>query len=326
MRTYWSSSTKPVRQAFWLAFVLGCLGCVAAIAEPVVGVVAALVHFGLAWGIRRGQSGAAWAAFCCALLPFVVLIRRWNEVSAGGSARSAVAVVFAILCAWCFLRAALALSRDHAASHVLLPWAVLAFLLIAPWFVLRPYVVSAGSMADTLLPGDYVLTETVSLHLSSPLHRGEIVAIHYPLDRKQIFIKRVVGVPGDRIRMVNKQLFRNGAPVEEPYAVHSTPYMDPYRDNFPSPPTISNLPAPALEMLESQVRDGEVIVPDGKYFVLGDNRDNSLDSRYWGFISKSDLYGRPMLIYGSNDLNGKQAGTVMPTVFSTRWNRLLKRL
>ncbi len=325
MSSYWPSSTRPVRVAFWVAIALGCLGCLAILSNPLMGAFAALVHFLFAWGIRRGQSGAAWAALCFALLPFVIVIRRGPEALSSATVWSAVAVVFTIVCAWCYLRAALALSRDRSASHVAWPWAGVALVLIAPWLVVRPFVVSAGSMARTLLPGDYILTETVSPHLDRPLWRGEIIAVHYPLDRSQIFIKRVVGVPGDRIRIVDKQLYRNGARVDEPYAIHESSFLDPYRDNFPSTPTTPNLPAPALDMLRNDVRDGEVVVPGGQYFVLGDNRDNSLDSRYWGFIWKSDLFGRPMLIYGSNDLSGKPNGLV-PTLFTTRWERLLKRL
>ncbi len=315
MGVYWRSATKPVRIAFWVAIAVGCLACLAVVVNPVIGLLEFVLSLLLAWGIRRGQSGAAWAAGLFFSVPLVALLVLRSQATTA----SVIWAVVALACAWCFFRAALVLQRDSSAPHVVWPWAVLAILLIAPALVVRPYRVSAGSMAETLLPGDYVLTETLSPHFAAPLKRGEIITLHYPLNPSQLFIKRVIGIPGDHIRIVNKQLYRNGSIVAEPYANHLTDFTDPYRDNFPSAPT-ANLPAPALEMLTNDVRGGELIVPEGKYFVLGDNRDDSLDSRYWGFISKSDLYGRPMLIYGSNEPKG------VPTVLTTRWNRLLKRL
>jgi signal peptidase I len=165
----------------------------------------------------------------------------------------------------------------------------------------RAYVIAAGSMEDTLQIGDRVLVETITAQLGQLPKRGEIVAMYYPIDRRQRFFKRVVGIPGDRLRIVDKQLYRNGVAVAEPCARHKTDYVDAYRDNFPGTPNQLVL-APAVRMLNDNVRDGELIVPPGKYFVLGDNRDLSLDSRYWGFLSKGDIFGRPLLIYFSRKL------------------------
>ncbi len=183
--------------------------------------------------------------------------------------------------------------------RVLVVLACLAAPLVLAWIVgVRAYVIAAGSMEDTLQIGDRVLVETITAHLGRLPERGEIVAMNYPIDRRQKFFKRVVAIPGDRLRILNKQLYRNGVAVAEPYARNKTDYVDAYRDNFPGPPNQLVL-APAARMLSDNVRDGEVIVPPGKYFVLGDNRDLSLDSRYWGFLSKGDIFGRPLLIYFS---------------------------
>ncbi len=133
---------------------------------------------------------------------------------------------------------------------------------------------------------------------------GDIVALRYPIDESQTFLKRVIGMPGDRIRIVNKQLILNGAPPQEPYAIHKTDYVDSYRDNFPSQPTFhlnGKEDASARKMLAENVVNGEVVVPEGTYFVLGDNRDNSLDSRFWGFVPRENIVGKPYLVYWSYD-------------------------
>jgi signal peptidase I len=187
--------------------------------------------------------------------------------------------------------------------RVLLVLACLAAPLFLAWMVgVRAYVIAAGSMEDTLQIGDRVLVETITAQLGQLPKRGEIVAMYYPIDRRQRFFKRVVGIPGDRLRIVDKQLYRNGVAVAEPYARHKTDYVDAYRDNFPGTPNQLVL-APATQMLKDNVRNGELIVPPGKYFVVGDNRDLSLDSRYFGFIAKGDIFGRPLLIYFSRSMD-----------------------
>jgi signal peptidase I len=157
------------------------------------------------------------------------------------------------------------------------------------------FSISSGSMEPTLPHGGRVFV----LHhiFSGEVRRGDVIAVRYPVDPKQTFLKRVVGVAGDRIRIVNKDLRINGRKVTEPYIAHGTDYIDSYRDNFPAEPNVDLSPG-AVTMLHDNVRDGEVVVPAGCYFVLGDNRDFSLDSRYWGFITDADLRGRPVLLIG----------------------------
>jgi signal peptidase I len=185
------------------------------------------------------------------------------------------------------------------------------------------YSVGSDSMADTVRAGDRILVEKISARLGREPKFGDIVVHRYPPNRVETFIKRIVGVPGDRLRIVNKQLYRNGTPVAEQYVKHMTSYVDSYRDNFPS---TLNLKMPLLpratEMLQEHVQAGEVVVPQGKYFVLGDNRDDSLDSRYWGFISKSDVIGRPLLVYLSIEKDSREP----PPVAKIRWERFLKHL
>jgi len=157
------------------------------------------------------------------------------------------------------------------------------------------FSIPTSSMEPTVYLGDHVFM----LHslFSGELRRGDVIVIRYPIDRKQTFLKRIVGMPGDRIQIVNKELRINGVKVSEPYVQHATDYVDSYRDNFPSEPNIT-LVLEGIEMLHSSVKNGEVVVPSGSYFVMGDNRDNSLDSRYWGFVTKDDLLGRPLLVLG----------------------------
>ena len=109
-------------------------------------------------------------------------------------------------------------------------------------------------------------------------------------------------MPGDRIRLSDKQLIRNGEPIEEPYVLHKTSYTDDYRDNFPVGKTeFHRSYERASLMLDNHMVDGEIVVPPDSFFVLGDNRDQSLDSRYWGFVPEENVIGRPVMVYWSYD-------------------------
>jgi signal peptidase I len=189
----------------------------------------------------------------------------------------------------------------------LLSTVVIAVFVIT--FVVQAFQIPSESMENTLLIGDYLLVdkfcygEGTSLGPLIPyrqVKRGDIVVFHYPVAPSQHFVKRVVGVPGDRVRLVNKQVFVNGVKLEEPYAQYISPVREPYRDDFPQVDTSS----PGQErkwavQMRKLVEKGQLIVPEGHYFVLGDNRDDSQDSRYWGFVPRENIIGRPLLIYWS---------------------------
>ena len=139
----------------------------------------------------------------------------------------------------------------------------------------------------------------------------------------------------DRIKVVDKQLYVNGVKLDERlYVYHKTDYIDSYRDNFPGEPNV-NLYQPAEKMLQTNVINGEVVVPENSYFAMGDNRDSSLDSRYWGFVPRDNIIGKPLLIYWSYDAPTEQLAS--PTISiahmkdlalhffgKTRWNRTVR--
>ena len=190
-------------------------------------------------------------------------------------------------------------------------WTVtILLLLFGTTTLVQAFVIPTGSMEDTLLIGDHLLVDKlayappgpVSKYLLpyTPLNRGDIIVFRYPVDIRQTFVKRVIGVPGDHIRLVNKQVYLNGRPIEEPYKYNKTSYIDSYRDNFPSDPN-TRVDDRALEMLDQHVEGDDVVVPPDCYFAMGDNRDSSLDSRYWGFVPRANIIGKPLLVYWSYD-------------------------
>jgi signal peptidase I len=190
-------------------------------------------------------------------------------------------------------------------------WAItILLLLFLTAMLVQAFVIPTGSMEDTLLVGDHLLVDKLTYAPAGPVSkyvlpyrqpkRGDIIVFRYPVDISQTFVKRCMGVPGDHIRLVNKQVYLNGKLLNEPYVVHKTDYADSYRDNFPGEPN-SNLDVRAIDMLEHHVVNGEVVVPPGYYFAMGDNRDRSLDSRYWGFVPRENIIGKPLIIYWSYD-------------------------
>ncbi len=224
-------------------------------------------------------------------------------------------------------------------------WTVTVILLLfGTTTLVQAFVIPTGSMEDTLLIGDHLLVDKLSYAPAGPISehllpyaevkRGDIIVFRYPVDINQTFVKRVIGVPGDRIRLVDKQVYRNGRKISEPYVYHKTEWIDPYRDNFPGPPNSQVLDR-GLEMLDHHVVNGEVVVPPGSYFAMGDNRDSSLDSRYWGFVPRENIVGKPLIIYWSYDatteaLSGPTLGIdhirdLLQNFFvKTRWRRTFK--
>jgi signal peptidase I len=223
-------------------------------------------------------------------------------------------------------------------------WTITILLLVfLTTTLVQAFVIPTGSMEDTLLIGDHLLVDKLAYGPSGAVgrfilpfrepRRGDIIVFRYPIDIKQTFVKRVIGVPGDRIRIVNKQVFRNGVKVDEPYVYHKTDYVQGYRDNFPSEPE-THLEAPGLTMLQNSVVNGELVVPPDVYFAMGDNRDFSFDSRYWGFVPRDNIIGKPLIVYWSyaaptEQLTGQSPVRHLTDVFAhfftrTRWSRTFK--
>jgi len=175
-------------------------------------------------------------------------------------------------------------------------------------FIVQAFKIPSGSMIPTLQIGDWLLVNKFIYGIKIPLtrktlipvkepQRGDIVVFIYPMDRTKDFIKRVIGVAGDVIEIRNKKIYINGSPFDDTYGVFTDSLILPRsmqpRDNF-----------------------GPVKVPEGHIFAMGDNRDNSYDGRFWGFVNLKDVVGRAFIIYWS--WNGEK--------HNVRWNRLAKIL
>ena len=182
-------------------------------------------------------------------------------------------------------------------------WAVTALLLLFGTTTLaQAFVIPTGSMQDSLLVGDHLLVDKLAYAPASPITKkllpyqdpkhGDIIVFRYPPDLSQTLVKRLIGVPGDHLRITNGLVYRNGLRLNEPYVYHKYAY-DPALDNFPNPccrPVKEELAQSSQkQMLEQDVIAGEVIVPADRYFAMGDNRDNSSDSRYWGFVPRENI-------------------------------------
>jgi signal peptidase I len=224
-------------------------------------------------------------------------------------------------------------------------WTVtILLLLFGTTTLVQAFVIPTGSMEDTLLIGDHLLVDKLAFapHGSlagallpyTDVKRGDIIVFRYPVDIRQTFVKRVVGLPGDHIRVDRKQVFLNGEPLAEPYKFHKTNYFESYRDTFPDEPNLP-LDTLGLDMLSKNVQNGEVVVPPNTYFAMGDNRDHSLDSRYWGFVPRENIIGKPLIIYWSYDAPTDRLASgdigidhLLDIAFNffgkTRWNRTFK--
>jgi signal peptidase I len=230
-------------------------------------------------------------------------------------------------------------------------WAVTILLLLFGTTTLaQAFVIPTGSMQDTLLVGDHLLVDKLAFAHAGPISKfllpyqtpkhGDIIVFRYPPDINETLVKRLIGVPGDRLRITNGVVYRNGIRLNEPYVYHKYAY-DPAMDNFPSeccrPVKEESARDAQRDMLQRNVVAGEVVVPPTMYFAMGDNRDNSSDSRFWGFVPRENIMGKPFLIYWSyrastEDLTGESAGSLVTHMVDlgqhfftrTRWDRTFK--
>jgi signal peptidase I len=202
-------------------------------------------------------------------------------------------------------------------------------------FVVQAFKIPTGSMENNLLVGDHLLVNKFiygpavgaferSLLPEAAVHRGDVVVFKYPEEPDRDFIKRVIGLPGETVELRKKRVYINGKPLDEPY-VH-----------FLVPPS-----SHAQEVAASDVREqfGPVTVPENAYFVMGDNRDNSQDSRYWGYLPRENIKGKALMVYWSyqsdrEDYEQEGIGATISGVASvvthfftrTRWERLLHQI
>ncbi len=214
-------------------------------------------------------------------------------------------------------------------------------------FVVQAFQIPSESMEKTLLIGDYLLVDKVRYGHSSAwgwllpyrgVQRQDILVFRYPLNPQEHFVKRVVALPGDRVRLIDKHVYVNGVRQDDEYATFNWGLRDKFRDNFPDGGLFGNrISAQWFLQAKKLVDDNDLIVPDGCYFVLGDNRDDSYDSRYWGFVPAENVVGRPLLIYFSLDHTSPVLADVQPSdrlsvlaydvthlVESLRWRRMLR--
>jgi signal peptidase I len=214
-------------------------------------------------------------------------------------------------------------------------------------FIVQAFQIPSESMEKTLLVGDYLLVDKVHFGQSRmwkwllPYHsiqRQDIIVFRYPVNPKQHFVKRVVAVPGDRVRLIDKHVYVNGVRQGDDYATFNWQQHDRFRDNFPDGGLYGDrVSAKWFLQARKLLDDNELIVPQGSFFVLGDNRDDSYDSRYWGFVPAENVVGRPLLIYWSMDRTASPTAGEPPSdrlstlahnvanlVEGLRWSRMLR--
>jgi signal peptidase I len=211
---------------------------------------------------------------------------------------------------------------------------VLLFLVIRT-FLVEAFKIPSGSMEGTLLVGDFLLVNKFVYGATVPFtdyrlprvrepQRGDVLVFEWPEDRSKNFVKRLVGVPGDTLAMRDGRLVRNGVVLDERYVTHTEPGLDPAPEEFRwQRDYMVRTAVASVAYHPSRNNWGPLVVPDNKYFVLGDNRDNSLDSRYWGFVPDAAVKGRPFVIYYSF---APDAGHGRPWLQQVRWGRLGERI
>jgi len=224
--------------------------------------------------------------------------------------------------------------------------------LFGTTFVVQAFKIPSGSMEPTLLIGDHVFVNKFIFEGTGAwyekflpyrdIRRGDVIVFKFPFDDHPHYVKRVIGLPGERLRIVNGDVYINGEFLREPYVVRNPASQDPYADNFP--PTDRRVVRFVArrewaDQLFDYVHNGELIIPPNHYFAMGDNRDLSADSRYWGFVDRDSIMGKPMVIYWSvratsSDYRSRGVSSALSGIgqtllhlrAQTRWDRMLREV
>jgi signal peptidase I len=230
---------------------------------------------------------------------------------------------------------------------------VLAIGLFVMTFIFQNFEIPSASMVQTLLIGDHVLVDRIALAPPAKwapftfyrdVRRGDIIVFFKPGEPDLFLVKRTIGIPGDRIHLRNGVVYLNGVAQNEPQAGMPVSDGDPqhafnaYRDDFPAvpPDEYNGVTASWAYELPSHIQDGDLVVPPGKVFAMGDNRTESLDGRFWGFVPRENIVGRPLFVYWSfktpaDQINKQSIGErigfmahILIHIFDeTRWKRTL---
>lgn len=224
--------------------------------------------------------------------------------------------------------------------------------LFGTTFIVQAFKIPSQSMEPTLQVGDHLLVNKFIFEGNGAwyekwlpyraVRRGDVLVFKYPFDDHPYYVKRVIGLPGDHIRIRDARVSVNGQLLNEPYVIHDPAYSDPFADNFPPADNYyrsAGLRPEWSAQIMSHVQGDDLVVPANDYFVMGDNRDRSWDSRYWGFVSRDAIIGRPMVVYWSVDataedyanrtLSGTLEGiweTLVHLPTRTRWHRMLREV
>ncbi len=205
-----------------------------------------------------------------------------------------------------------------------------ALFLLVRAFLVEAFRIPTASMENTLLVGDFLVVNKAVYGASVPgtplrlpafaePERGDVIVFAPPHDPGRSYVKRVVGVAGDVLEMRAKKLYLNREPLDEPYARRTDPRRDEFHPGMAWQADFLDEGRDATSYRPTRDNWGPIRVPAGNYFVLGDNRDNSEDSRYWGFVGETSVRGRPWFVYYSFDSSSGQGAAWMREV---RWDRI----
>ncbi len=223
--------------------------------------------------------------------------------------------------------------------------------LFGTTFIVQAFKIPSQSMEPTLLVGDHLLVNKFifggrghwydAVLPYRPIRRGDVIVFKFPYQDHPHYVKRVIGLPGDAIRIMDQVVYVNGQKLDDPHAYHdSTAPYDPFLYNFPPAnhdELLSNMQPEWADQIFDYIQGGDLVVPPNHYFAMGDNRDHSWDSRYWGFVDREAIMGRPVVIYWSvtsseDDYADQPASRSITNLFytllhlpsQTRWQRMLR--